>query len=251
VHRVTVFTPAHDRKDWLPDCLESVAAQAYPHKRHVVVDDRSSDGTFEFVRSVMEAPRDLPPHSGAEAMSVGTFKGTRLAVARLEKNLGPSGARNWAMRACWDDTDVFGNLDSDDRYRDGYLDKLLAPFDHPEVGAVYCDYEVVNRQTGTLVREFKEPYSRRRLAGDCLLCNNSLVRKAALAEAGLYDEQLRVAEDWDLWLRVAEKYLLVHVPECLLELNAGPHGATAGVGPERWRADRQRVFQKLLHRART
>jgi glycosyltransferase involved in cell wall biosynthesis len=244
---VTVYSAAFNRAGWLPGCVASVEAQDYPHKRMMVVDDHSEDDTFGAAVKLMVNPTPLPAPEGAERFVAGqTRSGMNLAVARLDQNRGPAGARNWAIKANWAGADVFGNLDSDDRYRDGYLSKMMPLFRHAEVGAVYCDYETVSAQA--VVREFKEPFSRKRLYEDCLLCNDSLVHKRAFETAGVYDDQLRVAEDWDLWLRVAEQWLIVHVPECLLSIHAGPHGSATTVPQARWQADRQRVFAKAAAR---
>jgi teichuronic acid biosynthesis glycosyltransferase TuaG len=45
--QVVVYTPVHNREAWLQGCMESVASQDYPHKRHVIVDDCSTDNSFE------------------------------------------------------------------------------------------------------------------------------------------------------------------------------------------------------------
>lgn len=246
---VVVYTPAFNRASWIQGCMDSVAGQDYVAKRHLVVDDCSTDGTFEKVVSLFEEQVESPPPEGANKLILGTYKGSKIAAARLSKNLGPSGARNWAINTASPYADIYGNLDSDDRYRPGYLSRLMEAFKLPEVGVAYCDYEVINHAPQTVVREFKEPYSLKRLYEDCLLCNNSLVRKSALMAVGGYDEQLRVAEDWDLWLRISKLFLLHHVPECLLELHAGSPGqncSTETVSPQRWAEDRQRVARKMM-----
>jgi glycosyltransferase involved in cell wall biosynthesis len=155
---VTVYSAAFNRAGWLPGCVASVEAQDYPHKRMMVVDDHSEDDTFGAAVKLMVNPTPLPAPEGAERFVAGqTRSGMNLAVARLDQNRGPAGARNWAIKANWAGADVFGNLDSDDRYRDGYLSKMMPLFRHAEVGAVYCDYETVSAQA--VVREFKEPFS--------------------------------------------------------------------------------------------
>jgi len=243
---VTVYTPSFNRRSWLKDCIESVASQDYAHKRHLIVDDKSTDDTFEYVCSLMKNAENRPAPEGAEKLVLGYYKNSKLAVARLLNNSGPSEARNWAMKSSWHYTDVFGNLDSDDRYRPGYLSKLMEPFKHNEIGVVYCDYEVINHDSQTIVREFKEPFSRKRILEDCLLCNNSLIRKTVLEAVGGYDATLRVAEDWDLWLRVAQKALIYHVPECLLELHAGQHGSSVTVSPAEWAMCRRKIAEKMM-----
>jgi glycosyltransferase involved in cell wall biosynthesis len=67
--RISAVIPAKDEAETIADCLTTVQAQSYPNLEIMVVDDRSSDGTAEIVRSIAQAdPRvrlisieDLPP----------------------------------------------------------------------------------------------------------------------------------------------------------------------------------------------
>jgi len=49
---VTVIIPTRNRVDYLEEALESVFRQSYQNIECVVVDDRSSDGTREFLNSI-------------------------------------------------------------------------------------------------------------------------------------------------------------------------------------------------------
>src|SRR5579883_2940842 len=48
--KITIVTATRNRRDWLERCLESVTAQDYPSKEHVVIDGASTDGTADFLR---------------------------------------------------------------------------------------------------------------------------------------------------------------------------------------------------------
>lgn len=51
---VSAIIPAKDEQETLPDCLESVCAQAYPRLEILVVDDRSTDRTAEIARAAAD-----------------------------------------------------------------------------------------------------------------------------------------------------------------------------------------------------
>jgi hypothetical protein len=52
-----------------------------------------------------------------------------------------------------------------------------------------------------------------------------LVRRACLEQVGTFDESLVCAEDWDLWLRIAEHYAFDCVEETLVWLRQHPGNA--------------------------
>src|SRR5690606_21912333 len=73
---VTVVTPCHDAAAFIGETIAAVREQTYPAVEHVVVDDASSDGSWEVIRRAAEhRPGPLRAH-------------------RLERNCGGSAARN-------------------------------------------------------------------------------------------------------------------------------------------------------------
>ena len=57
--------------------------------------------------------------------------------------------------------------------------------------------------------------------------SSALVRRKCLIEAGLFDERRRVADDYDLWLRIGRLYEMDYVDEVLLEYRAESEGSIA------------------------
>ncbi len=75
-----------------------------------------------------------------------------------------------------------------------------------------------------------------------------MVSKAAIEQCGKFDESLRVCEDYDLWVRVTEKFIAVHIPEVLVIKRVGDHSSTAQVKNEIWQSCYRRVFDKTRER---
>ncbi len=68
---VTVITPAFNRAEYITEAVESVLSQSYPpHVQLVVVDDGSSDGTFEILQK-FEAEQKLELLSHANRQNKG------------------------------------------------------------------------------------------------------------------------------------------------------------------------------------
>ncbi len=244
----TVIIPLHDHKAWVLDAIQSVVDQDYPRKQIVVVDDGSTDGSPEVVMSSMRVGANTQVKG-----IVGFYRDTDIKVMLLAHKpaQGPSYARNIGIKAAWSYTDVFCFLDSDDIYEQGKLSKSIAKWqENPElIGVVYSDYDTFNPSTGLRIREYKEPFDRYRLMQECIINCDSLVSKKALETCGLFDPQLRCAEDYDLWLRITERFLAVHIPSSLVRIRVGSHSSTSQVPQELWRANYSRVMQKLQERA--
>lgn len=249
---VTAVIPCHNHVQWVLDAIESVASQNYKNKRIVVVDDGSTDGSFERVADSLYKPRRLTDKDVRIAVGRTPNHPVDLIIYRFETASGPSFARNHGIKAAWDGTDIFAFLDSDDMYEPGKISQSVERFmEAPQlVGAVYSDYDTLSPK-GTRFREYKEPYSRARLVQECIVNCDSLVNKAALGAAGLFDEELRVCEDFDLWLRISESHTLVHIPESLVTIRVGSHSATGNVQKDVWEACYKRVMQKTHERAKS
>jgi hypothetical protein len=64
---------------------------------------------------------------------------------------------------------------------------------------------------------FRENLTQRILIENCVGLNGTmLVRKECFSKAGLFDENLRGSEDWDLWIRITQHYDVDFTPEILL-----------------------------------
>ncbi len=92
VPKVSIVVPIYNVREFLPLCLHSIRAQRYPNLEVIVIDDGSSDGSFELAASF------------DEIMSIRVLQKT---------NAGLGAARNTGSERI-DDTDYLLFLDSDD-----------------------------------------------------------------------------------------------------------------------------------------
>jgi glycosyltransferase involved in cell wall biosynthesis len=243
---VSCVVPCHNHAGWVCGAIDSLARQDYPNKRIVVVDDGSTDGSWELVRGYLEdrASQEFP--DGVRQF-YGYWKDTGVpaALLSLPKANGPALARNMGIKVAWEGTDLFAFLDSDDWYEPDKVslsvrEWLKAP---DQIAVIYSDYDTVN-PSGLRSRVYKEPYGRERLYSECLVNCDSLVSKKAFAECGLFDETLRVAEDYDRWLSFSKRFMLVHIPRSLVCLRVGQHSSTSTVTKTVWEDCYRRVMQK-------
>lgn len=249
--QVTAVIPVHNHCLWVNDAIDSVARQDYPDKRISVVDDGSTDSSFDSVVKRLYKPQGRQYENGVvQVLGKLMHTDVLMMVSRLPKAGGPAAARNFGINVGWEDTDVFALLDSDDMYEPGKISKSMEVFkDAPDqVGVVYSDFDTLNPD-GLRLRQWKEPFSRERLVRECLVNCDSLVSKKALEACGLFDETLRVCEDYDLWLRISERFVLVHIPESLVQIRVGPHSSSSSVAKPLWEENYRRVMMKAQARA--
>jgi len=193
---VTVIIPTYKRASLVLRAIRSVQNQTYKNLEIIVVDDASPDDTEEVVKS---------------------FADTRVRYIRHERNRGLAAAgRNTGIRAAHGKYIAF--LDDDDQWRDTMVEKQLESIKTND--AVLCaarmDSGGIKRHTGTVVT-----LTDLRKGSD--FDPSSLMAKTTVLRECTFDEQLRHGEDWDLFIRIAEKYAIGYVEEPLLFYNDGGH----------------------------
>ncbi len=191
---LSVIIPTFNRSHCIGRALKSVAMQQCGDLEVVIGDDASTDDTIAKALGIMPEVR----------------------IARLVINRGAASARNAAMKVASGEFLAF--LDSDDEWLPGKLECQLAYLrDHPDVAVCATGHLLQTRQ-GTRV-EFpggNENWRRElHFAQSFHGASTPLVRHAVLESVGFQDEKLRVLEDWDWMLRIAQQYPIHVLPQML------------------------------------
>ena len=222
----SVVIPTHNRSQRVSGAAASVLRQLGSELELVIVDDGSHDATPEVLQ---------------------TLQSPRCRTIRHEVALGVSAARNRGAVESRGDFIVF--LDDDDSLRPGALELLRCQLDT----APYADFawggrSVTQRDRAGRVTSIQEDVWHQAAGGvsgsDVLpyvldiaaSCTFTVRRELFLDMAG-FDETLRVSEDRDLLLRLAEAgHLGRAVPSVLVDIDQHLHslsrGATSSVGPQ-------------------
>jgi glycosyltransferase involved in cell wall biosynthesis/Flp pilus assembly protein TadD len=193
-HLVSVLIPCYKQAHLLPEAVESVVAQTYPHWEIVIVNDGSPDDTTAVANSLIAR---YPEHR----------------IRLVEKaNAGLSAARNTGLRHI-SGTYVLP-LDSDDALHPQMLEKTAWALDtHPEASVAYTHIQLFGDKSevcpcGPFDAEAEMQTNR--------LAYCSLMRRSMVEELGGYAEDAVAYEDWDFWLSAMERgHQGVLVPEPL------------------------------------
>lgn len=175
--KISILTPSYNYAHWLPDTLASVAAQHDPAVEHVVVDDASSDNSWEVLTAY-----------------------SRPLVLHRQANKGLSETLNQALRLATGDW--FGWLNADDFYLPhAFATVRSAIRDYPNAEMIWGDSVYVDPDGRFLRLVAQHPTSSRvlRLMGGHIAPCATFVRRAALPP-WVFDGKLRVLMDWDLSL---------------------------------------------------
>jgi glycosyltransferase involved in cell wall biosynthesis len=185
--RVSVVIPAYRVTEFIGDTLSSVFNQTYTDYEVIVVND------------------GCPDTPGLERAIAPYRDRIRYIV---QANGGPSKARNTAIRAARGS--LIAQLDGDDQWFPGFLASQVQFLDeHPDVDVVFSDAVVVGGpHDGQGFFEINHTAGPMTLAAlmslrVVVLASSMAGRRECLERVGLYDESLRVAEDFDFWLRLA------------------------------------------------
>lgn len=246
---VTAVIPTHNHEAWVQDSILSIINQTYKNLRLIVVDDGSTDKSFNKALELLETPNQVKVEQPEpQQVWTGNIKGIPTILSSFKEARGPSFARNYGIKCGCEGTDLFALLDSDDLYHPEKIEKSVKIYEeHPKfIGIIYSDYHTFN-EAGRY-RQFKEPYSRERLMSECIINCDSVFAKWVFEKVGFFDEDLRTCEDYDMYMRASEVCIPVHIPESLIDIRVGTHSSSSNVSKENWQKNYKRVFEKLKER---
>jgi len=222
---ISVIIPTYNRKHTLDIALDSVLNQTITSSEIIVVDDGSTDGTSEWIDS--------------KYPSVKLFR---------QKNQGVSSARNTGIKQA--KGDWIALLDSDDEWLSNKLERQVQALQENS-DILFCHTNEIWIRNGVRVNQMKK---HQKYGGHifekCLdMCrispSSSLIHKSILEDVGLFDEKLKVCEDYDLWLRITAKYSVLFLDEPLI-IKYGGHEDQLSKVPEGIEQYRIQSLEKIL-----
>jgi glycosyltransferase involved in cell wall biosynthesis len=187
--QVSVYMPTKDRQSSAAEAIASVLDQTYPHVELIVVNDGSTDDTFDYLEQLSR--RD-----------------TRVKVIHNEHAMGAPRSRNSAIRSATGD--FVTGLDDDDRFHPNRLAALVAYWRLLEESGerFSCLYtqDVFMHSSPRRLSKKRGSVSAQDLFPCNEIGNQVFTRREYLIGAGLFDEHMPAWQDLDLFIRLLGKY---------------------------------------------
>ncbi|MGK0290394.1 MAG: glycosyltransferase involved in cell wall biosynthesis [bacterium] len=207
---VSIIMPAYNASETILESIQSVLMQTYQNWELLIIDDGSSDNTYEKVLTIQDS-------------RIKAFK---------EKNKGVATTRNQGIKLAQGKYIAF--LDSDDFWLKNKLDYQINYFENTKdnIGLVHSNYKEFDKNGEYSPKPLKH-IKNLKIEGniyedlvvyDFIATLTVIVTKEALNIVGGFDENLSVAEDWDLWIRITKKFKVGYISKPLAKYRLNPTG---------------------------
>ena len=195
--KISICIPTYNRKGLLKETLESIFMQTYKDYEVVIVDDGSTDDTEQMIKDTGYPVRYY-----------------------WQENAGDAAARNKLIKLA--DGQYISFLDSDDLLPPDAVERMVDVMSkEPEDVIVYGPYVTIDQDGNVCKRKRKKLHSgyiTQNLFENILVHScGSMFPKKVLEEAGGFNEALPVCADYDLWLRLSQKYRFIAIHEPLFK----------------------------------
>ena len=227
--KVSVVIPTYNRINLLERAVNSVIRQTKNAFEIIVVDDGSDDNSSEMVKQKFGS-----------------------VILVRQENGGVSAARNRGIEIS--KGDWIALLDSDDEWKPNKLEKQInALSEDPDY--FFCHTNETWIRNGVRVNQGKRHKKYGGYIFDkCLdICrispSSALFKKSILEHVGLFDNELHVCEDYDLWLRITREHKILFIDEPLI-IKYGGHSDQLSKNIDGIEIYRIRSLEKLLRNKR-
>lgn len=206
--KVSIIIPVYNGSNYIKEAISSALNQTYTNIEVIVINDGSNDNgkTKEIAKTFGKKIKYYEKENGgvSTALNLG-----------IEKMTG----------------DFFSWLSHDDIYLPNKVEEQINYLINKDLMnkkvILYSDYAVIdsdskfvsNRILDHKLLEDKQEYSLLRASINGLTL---LINKKAFEEIGIFKEELRAVQDYELWHRMMKKYKFVHMPMILVKTRIHP-----------------------------
>ena len=201
---ISVVIPSYNRKEFLKRSIDSAINQTKKPFEIIVVDDGSTDGTETMIKSDYDFVKFIK-----------------------QKNKGVSAARNIGIKVSIGEWICF--LDSDDEWKKDKLEKQINAMKSNSGYKLFHSNEIWIKNGLRINQKNKHKKYGGDIFDKCLdMCRISpssvMIDKTVFDEVGNFNEDLVVCEDYELWLRICDKYRVFFIDEPLIIKYGGHQG---------------------------
>ena len=197
---ISTIIPVHNGRVHLHTAIQSILNQSFKDFELIIINDCSQDNTAEILSHYYRVD-------------------PRINIINNKKNLGITKSLNKGLEIA--KGKYIARMDGDDKSMPDRF-KIQVEFMEKNPDFILCGGQVKTEMTGFDKR--KNTPENPDVIKAMLFFDNAIIHPSVMLrwdilkkEGYKYDETMRVAQDYELWVRLAEKYKLVNLPEELLE----------------------------------
>lgn len=241
---VTIVIPCFNQGEYLPACVDHCLFQTYPNLEIIIVDGGSRDNTKDYLKGLREKissatidPVQMMTEQGELVRCPETIypQNRVVEILSFDEDIGATPTYNQGLRRAKGKyvTYVVG----DDLPHPHMIEEMVAVLENDPVDFVYSDMNLVDDK-GSIVRQMRMPdysfdvcFSRWFHLGVSKLYRTDLHERA-----GLMDEKIACANDYDHYLRFAMAGCrFFHLPRILYSVRwHGPERKCGQHAPDRY-----------------
>lgn len=207
---VSIITPSFNQARFLESAIRSVLSQNYQRIEYIIIDGGSTDGSKEIIRRYAD----------------------RLAYWVSEPDQGQADGINKGLRRA--SGEIVAWLNSDDLYLPGAITAAVQALrENPEVGMVYGDGILIDAEGRILDWHRYRTYTLLDLlCFEVLLQPTVFMRRSVLEDVGYLHQDYNLILDHDLWVRIAARCPVLHIPSFWAAERTYPEAKTMAVAAD-------------------
>lgn len=208
-HKVTVLMSVYNGKKYLREAIDSILNQTFNEFEFLIINDGSTDRTDEILRS---------------------YDDHRIKIIKNETNIGLTKSLNIGLRMA--KGEYVARMDADDVSMPERLEKEVNFLDQNRNVGLVGSFALQIDEDGNILRILERSVNNSAIKRGLLEKYNQfwhgsvMFRKECIERVGNYREEFQAAQDYDLWLRIADQYEVANIPEGLYKMRFHPDTIT-------------------------
>lgn len=181
--------PSYNHERYLPQAISSVINQSYPNWELLIVDDASTDNSFEVASNFTDA---------------------RIKIFRHKENKGEAKALNTALENV--SGDFVCRLDSDDFYPADRLEQCLNNHSNEKGIIMFSDMATVDNYGNILGKTRLKYFNPESIKEFCSIPTATFFAHSSVFNELKFDEKFEVATDYDMLLKMQASHKIHYFP---------------------------------------
>jgi len=196
----------NNHPEYLVPTIESIIKNNYENTNIYILDDK------DYLKKVFQ---ECKPHQWESII----YKKTKIHMINIVRKTILSTMLNIGLEQAYKDENKYTTfLTSKEELKDNFLKRNIEYLEQCKafVGGVYSDFDNLKIPYSYIpIRNFLQSFDRQKLVRGWQIPLSTIVKTEILKKVGVFDTQIQILPEWDLWIRFTELHPIFHLPESL------------------------------------